>query len=427
MQTADMFKIPFSVIIGVGTLLGTWVGAEESGLNPALDYFLTDATLWKAPAAEVEQRLKPEGLRRDAVSNVVSLGEPRDLMQREAKILGSVKVWNVRLVLGTELQWVTFDLMPPPTLSLGLSKVEFRNVMKSVQEGVALQLKVKSTPHPIDSPPDEKDKTYKVSSERWVGEDLQMILFAVTHEAGSKFDVQRLQLKVGVAAKGEPMALKLPTLKADRASGTLLLQDLPKVPAWPGKHEEWAVLEQAVAATGKPCDRHGIREYAAYGTSWAGLFVEGLHRLCVMSGVKYAPIIPNIWVPTEMAKLQTACATAAKKLGKSAPQTLTNLLDVNPDVLRTARVTPPLQTQFITALKQALEARRPLIWYGALSVFPQTGVPAKSNPVGVRLIIGLAEKEGEVIFADEEGRPAMRMKIPDAMAAAYMVDAITAK
>jgi len=59
--------------------------AEDAKPASALDFLLTDRSLWELPTADLEKRLKPEGLRRDAVSNVVSLGEPREMMEREAK------------------------------------------------------------------------------------------------------------------------------------------------------------------------------------------------------------------------------------------------------------------------------------------------------------------------------------------------------
>ena len=402
--------------------------AEDAKPASALDFLLTDRSLWELPTAELETRLKPEGLRRDAVSNVVSLGEPREMMEREAKLFGAVNVWTARLEMGTKLNWLTFDLLPPANLAQFLSKADYRNIIKTVEDNAALLTKAKPTIHPMDTMPDPKDKTFKVTAERWVGTDVQIILFAVSREVGPKFTVQRLQLKVGaVASKGEPYAMQPPTLKSDRANGILLLEGMPAEPNWPEKHPEWVVLEQALAAVGKPCDRNGIREYYIYGTSWAGLFIEGMERLCMMSGVKTTTLVPSTWTATELAKIQASCAAAAKKLGKTAPQTLTNLLDVNPDVLRAARATPAALPPFTTAVKQTLESRRPLIWFGAMKLFPQTGLPADAGLIAIRLIIGMDEKQGELIFANAQGQPAARMKIADALASAYLVQAISAK
>ena len=330
--------------------------------------------------------------------------------------------------MGTKLNWLTFDLVPPANLAQFLSKADFRAIVKTVEDNAALLSKAKPTIHPMDTMPDPKDKTFKVTTERWVGADTQIILFAVSREIGPKFNVQRLQLKVGaVASKGEPYALQPPTLKSDRSSGILLLEGMPGEPNWPEKHPEWVVLEQALAAVSKPCDRNGIREYYAYGTSWAGLFIEGIDRLTAMSGIKSTALVTSIWTPTELAKIQANCAIAAKKLGKNAPQTLTNLLDVNPEVLRAARSTPATLPAFTTAVKQTLESRRPLIWYGAMKLFPQTGLPADAGPIAIRLIIGMDEKQGELIFGNSQGQPAARMKIADALASAYLVQSISAK
>ena len=146
-----------------------------------------------------------------------------------------------------------------------------------------------------------------------------------------------------------------------------------------------------------------------------------------MSGVKTTTLVPSTWTATELTKIQASCAAAAKKLGKTSPRTLTNLLDINPDVLRAARATPAALPPFTTAVKQTLESRRPLIWFGAMKIFPQTGLPADAGLIAIRLIIGMDEKQGELIFANPQGQPAARMKIADALASAYLVQAISAK
>lgn len=408
-------------------LMTSFVQAEVEGPNPMLDYFLRDSVLWKLPTAEMEKRLKPEGYQRNPTTSIGSLGEPRDLMKRGCMMFGGVKIWNVQLYMGEHLNRAIFQLAPPPSLGQPLTKAELRTILQSVHDGLTAQLKIKPTPYLLFRPQEEKAKAIKPSAERWVGPELQAILVSTVKEAGPKIEVQELSLTLGAAATGEPMPLKPPTLKVDRASGTLLLQDLPGAPVWPGKNDDWGPLEQALAMIGKPCDRNSILFYADYGVPWPISFIERLHALCTLSGVKETPLIPNVWIPAENAKLKASCLAAGKKLSKPAPQTLENLLDLDPDVLRVARATPTVVAQFTVAFKKSLEARQPLYWYGVYKGLTQSGLPAGSGSTGVRLLIGLAEKEGEVICADAEGRPGPRMKIPDAIASSYLIQAITAK
>jgi hypothetical protein len=385
----------------------------------ALDYFLSEETLWTLDAAKVEQRLKPEGFVRSAVSGATTLGEPRDLMLREAHVFHDVPVWSVKLDITTSLNQVILDFFPPLNLALVLSKGDFKNLSNKVQEALNTRLKVKSKPHSTDWQPAEKN--FKVTCERWVGKDYQCVFSTLVYEAGTVFRVERCDLKIArTVAPGDVLLTKPLVPTVDRASGIITLEGIPQIPEWPGRHAEWAVLEQALAIAGKRSDRNGIREFSRMGTTWPTGFVPGCDRLFAMAEAKLTPVIPNVFQVEELAKLERACAVAAKKLGKPSPQRILNLVDVTPDVLRAARATPTMVTQFTGALKQALNSGKPLFWVGATSMYPET--PAADKPkLGTRLIVGYDTKQDEVIFADAAGLPVAHQKTADAIACAYYV------
>ncbi len=392
---------------------------EASARKGTMDYLLSDDTLWSLDAAGVEKRLKPEGFVRNAQSGAVTLGEPREMMLREAHIFSDVAVWNVKLDVTDSLNQVILDLLPPPNLALFLSKGDLKILSNKVQEALTTRLKVKPKPHSTDWQPAEK--VYKTTCERWIGKDYQCVFSTLVYEAGGTFKVERCDLKIArTVAPGELLLTKPLVPTVDRATQVITLEGIPQIPDWPGKHAEWAVLEQALAAAGKRSDRNGIRELSRMGSSWPTVFVPGCERLFAMAEAKVTPILPNVFQVEELAKLEKACTMAAKKLAKPSPQKIQNLVDINPDVLRAARATPTMLTQFTGALKQALNSGKPLFWVGATSMYPE--IPAADKPkLGTRLIVGYDGKQDEVIFADAAGHPASRQKTADAIACAYYV------
>jgi hypothetical protein len=284
-------------------------------------------------------------------------------------------------------------------------------------------LGTKSSPHPYDAA--DPGKAGRATCQRWIGKELQAVLTTLTLERGA-FTPQRLELRITAAVPpGKPPGTR-PVPNVNRATGVTVLDEFPAVPDWPGSHPDWQVLEQGLAAAGKASDRNGIREYYHYGVNWALAFVDGLRRLSQMSGAKLTDVIPLVHQPPESEKLSRNCAAAARKLGKPSPQVLQSLLDLDPDVLRAARTGGTAVPQFTAALTQALAGGRPLLWYGWRGLLPET--PPHTGPgTSVRLIIGYASKEGEVIFAAPDGKPGPRMKISDALAASLYVCEIREK
>jgi hypothetical protein len=212
----------------------------------------------------------------------------------------------------------------------------------------------------------------------------------------------------------------------NRATGVTVLEAFPPVPDWPGSHPDWLVLEQALAAAGKAADRNAILEYYHYGVSWPLTFIEGARRLTQIPGLKLTDVVPLIQQPAELEKLNRNCAAAARKLGKPSPQVLQNLSDLDPGVLRAARTGGSAVPQFTSALTQSLAGGRPLFWFGWRGLLPET--PPHTEPgTTVRLLIGYARNEGEVIFAAPDGKPGIRMKASDALAASLYVGAIREK
>src|SRR5687768_15069256 len=95
--------MPAAVIVWILSTAGVFAQA----INPSgrLDFFLTDAALWKLPAAEVAQRLQPLGYVVNPTTGFTTLGEPRDMMKRKAHLfLEALPVWNVRLLHNENLR-----------------------------------------------------------------------------------------------------------------------------------------------------------------------------------------------------------------------------------------------------------------------------------------------------------------------------------
>ena len=422
-----IFRMTFLFQLAILTVMFTGSSrTEEPTRKGSLDYFMTEETLWTLDPAALEKRLLPEGWVRDPKSQGISFGDAREMMMRESHILKDARVWGVKLELIGTLNLVYLDFLPPPNLAPFFTKSDFRALSKKIEDGVGAWLKVKPLPYTPDWLPQEK--TYKPTCLRWLSKDFQCILNTLTQEVGSTFKVIRFELKIGRAENTqEELPAKPPVAKIDRAARTIVLEGIPGISNWPAKHPEWSILEQALLAIGKRADRNAIREHYSYGSPWVTIFVGGVDRLVLAAGAKITPIIPYVYSATEQPKIEQSCLAAAKKLNKTAPQTLVNLLDVSPDVLRAARATPNVVAQFTTSLKTSLAANRPLFWVGFLGVFPETNAPPGTVPVGTRLMIGLDELQGEVIFADPSGKAGTRMKIADAIASSYFVHSLISK
>ena len=397
-------------------------GAQISPVPGGLDFFVTDAALWRLPAAELPERLKAFGYTVDAAAGTSTLGEPRDMMKRSAHLfLPDLAVWKATLSQRATLAAVSFDLLPPATLTKALTKPSMRTLTKQLEEQLSAVMKSSPTQHPNDygtAPP-----PYKVTSQRWVGKNVQAVLMTAVTETRTAFTVQSITLRLlPVIPPGKSPVAKALAAKIDRGTGVVLLEGFPALPQWEGSHPAWAVLEQALWAIGLDSDRNGILECYGLGTGWVVSFATGLQRLATMAGGKVIEVSPVVHQSSEILKLTKSCEAAAKKLGKRSPQSLDSLQDVDPDVLRAARSSGNGLTQFTAALKQAIAAGRPLFWYGWTGLYPETPATTGTTPV-VRLMIGYAPKEGDVIFADAAGKPGIRMKLADALAASlYTVD-----
>ena len=363
-----------------------------------LDYFLNDRSLWELPAGELAEKLKPSGYVANATTGVISLGEPKDMLKQKACLFDpELPVWKVILTQGTTLRTVTLDFLPPAALARTPDKPGFRTLARRLEERLTAVMKSQPAIHLNDGDPPPAG--VKVTSQRWIGEHLQVVL--ITTAVDSRvFVPQRLDLKIMLAVKpGKPAIAKAPVMTMDKASGVATLQGMPPVPAWPGSHPEYGVLEQALEAIGKTSDRNGIIEYYSRGSAWPVVFTYGLQQLAVMAGAKMTAIVPQVHGGAELAKLTRNCQAAAKKIKKNAPEVLGNIIDVDPEVLRLARTGGTAVPQFTAALKQALSAGRPLIWLGWRGFLPELP-PVEGPMLAIRLIIGYAPKEGDVIFAD---------------------------
>lgn len=400
------------------------VRAQVSPLAGGLDFFLTDESLWALPAAELAEKLQPSGYTTDAKTSAVTLGEPRDMMKRQAHLFtAELAVWKATLTPGATLRSATFDLLPPAALAKTPSKTDFRSMTRRLEEHLSVTMKVPAAPHPSEY--NAADGSVKSTCQRWVGKNLQAILITAATETRAAFTPRRIELKVLPAIPpGQPAIAKVPVVKTDRSTGVVVLDEFPALPEWDGSHPDWLVLEQALWAIGKNSDRNGILECYSYGTSWVGSFVTSLQRLVAMSGARAADVSPPVHQGAELIKLGRNCDAAAKKLGKHSPEKVQNLIDIDPDVLRMARSGGNSLAQFGAALKQAIAGGRPLLWYGWHGIYPEIPKADASPGTVVRLIIGYAQKEGEVIFADAAGKPGARMKIADALAASLYTIAI---
>lgn len=395
---------------------------QASPFAGGLEFILTEDSLWSLPSAELPEKLKPVGYTVDAATGAITLGEPRDMMKRQAHLFtAELPVWKATLTWGTTLRSVLLDFLPPSSVAKTPSKADFRSIARRLEEHLTTTLKTPPELHPY---PGIISPGVKVTSQRWIGKTVQVVLVTSAVETSASFVPQLLQLSVLQAIPpGKPSISKAPAAKVDRASGEVILEGLPALPDWVGSHPEWLVLEQALWCIGKSSDRNGILEYYGFGTSWLASFVVGIQRLVSMSGARTVEISPMVHQPAELARLLKNCDAAAKKLGKHSPEKINNLIDIDGDVLRMARTGGNSLTQFTAGLKQALSSGRPTLWYGWRGLFAESPKSEGAPTPVVRLIIGYAPKEGDVIFADRAGKPGVRMKIADAIAASlYTVD-----
>ena len=411
-----------AVLFLVGGISMLTRAQQDSPFAGGLGFFLSEDSLWSLPAAELPERLKPVGYTVDAVSGSITLGEPRDMMKRQAHLFtAELPVWKATLTKGTALRSVLLDFLPPASVAKTPAKADFRSITRRLEEHLTVTLKTPPELHPY---PGTISPGLKATSQRWIGKTIQVILVSSALETKTSFVPQLLQLSVLPAiAPGKPSITKAPAAKVDRASGVVVLEGVPALPEWEGSHPGWLILEQALWSVGKNSDRNGIVECYSYGTSWPDSFVIGIQRLAAMSKAKTVEISPMVHRPEELAKLTKSCDAAAKKLGKHSPEKIINLSDIDANVLRAARSSGNALTQFTTALKQAISGGRPPFWFGWRGIFDESPKSEGAPTPVVRLIIGYAPKEGEVIFADASGMPGIRMKIADALAASlYTVD-----
>ncbi len=425
-QTGGMLFTLIRSFCAVLLLVGGFsIRAQAQQVSPfagGLGFFLSEDSLWSMPAAELPERLKSVGYTVDAASGAITLGEPRDMMKRQAHLFtADLPVWKATLTKGTTLRSVLLDFLPPASVAKTPAKADFRSITRRLEEHLTATLKSPPELHPY---PGTIYPGVKATSQRWIGKTIQVILVTSALETKTSFVPQSLQLSLLPAIPpGKPSITKAPAAKVDRVSGVVVLEGVPALPEWEGSHPAWVILEQALWSVGKNSDRNGIIECYSYGTGWMESFVSGIRRLTVMAGAKTVEISPMIHQPAELARLLKNCDAAAKKLGKHSPESINNLVDIDPDVLRMARTSGNALTQFTAALKQAVSGGRPPFWYGWRGIFDENPKPEGAPTPVVRLIIGYAPKEGELIFADASGKPGSRMKITDALAASlYTVD-----
>lgn len=413
-------------------LLLIWQGATVSHAEPAadkgsLDYFFSERELWILEGPKVEARLVPEGLTKVPTSGEINLGDERIMMAKNAHIFQSYKVWKAKLGIGKQLALVIFDFVPPPTLAQPMSKGEFKTTLNKLETALTNRFKSKPTLYFHDSPP--QSKVNKITCLRWVDADHQCILTTTTQESGSGFQLLRFDLKLRKSwPAGDLGVTKSPALKFDRSTGISLLEGLPQVPAWAGQHPEWSLLEQSLACIGKKSDRNAMTDKEnSRSVWWPHGFSLSFEQIAQLSQAKVTAVVPSQGEPAALAKLQSLCVPAARKLGKNAPQKLVSLTDLDPDVLRAVRATPAATSPFVSSIKQALASSKPVFWIGCTKMFPEKNSPQNPDPIASRLIIGINEKESELIFADAAGKPGPSMKAADALAGCFYAAVVTQK
>jgi hypothetical protein len=395
---------------------------SHAAAQTPLDFFVTDPSLWKLAPAELEARLAPLGYKAATPADgSATLGDPRDLMKRKAQLAPGLPVWNVKLAPSTTLRRATISLLPPATVGTPPTKSEFRATSKAAADFIQKSLRSQPKPWIIDY----ANPGRKTECLRWTSDSLQVVLTSSSLDSGT-FTPERLDLKImPSAAPGTPPNAKPAAPTPDRTTGTIRLSGIPGFNPWPGHPPDWAVVEQALWALGKSSDRNAILEYSDLGPSWPGSFCPAISHVTRASLAKPIVLVPEIHAAPEAAKLATACQAAAKKIGQPAPQTVQNLLDIHPEVLRLARASQPQTALLSAAIRKALDAGQPILWLGWRGLYQETPeTPEKPTPA-IRLISGLDPRNGRVLFTATTGQPDGDMATSDALAASFQIIALS--
>lgn len=398
------------------------VPAQAVKFPGSLSFFLDDAELWKMPVADLPAKLEPYGYARDPKSGYQWFGEPRDMLKRKAHFLSPDNpVWAAQLAIGTTLRSAQLTFLPPPAVAQLPDKSAWRALIKRLEDGLTASLKTKPAPHPPEISFPHADG--KPASSRWIGSGVSVVLTAYHRESGRTFIPVLLNIRITPAiAAGKPPISKPPVPREDKETGAVVLNGLPAVPEWEGSHPDWIVLEQALGAIGLGGDRNGIREQFHYGISWSDSFCLGIDRLSAMSGARAVAVEPYVLAPVPRAALLKSVTAAGKKLNKASPQALQNLIDVDPAVLRLARTGGNAVPQFMAAVKKAISAGRPVLWYGFRGIYPEDpAVPAGPSTASLRLITGYVPSDGLLVFAGPDGKPGARIKAADALASSFYI------
>lgn len=408
----------------LAALLVTTTAAPAQAVNlpGSLTFFLDDAELWIMPVADLPAKLKPYGYATDPKSGYQWLGEPLDMMKRKAHFLSPDNpVWAAQMALGATLRSAQFTFLPPATVARLPDKSAWRALIKRLEDGLTAALRVKPSPHPPEIAFPHADG--KPASSRWIGSGVSVVLTAYHREAGRTFIPVLLDVRITpVVAPGKPPVSKPPLPKGDKETGAVILDGVPAVSEWEGSHPDWLVMEQALGAIGLAGDRNGIREQFHYGISWPDSFCLGIDRLAAMSGARALALEPYVLAPVPRAALLKSVTAAGRKLNKPSPQVLLSITEVDPSVLSLARTGGSAVPQFMAAVKKAIAAGRPVLWYGLRGIYPEApAVPSGPPALSFRLITGYVPADGLLVFSGPDGRPAGRIKASDALAASYYI------
>jgi hypothetical protein len=394
----------------------------------SLNFFLDDPAIWKLSAEDLAARLGPSGYAPDPKSGHHWLGEPREMLKRQAHLISPDNpVWGAQLAVGLKLNSAQFNFLPPASIAKTPDRNDWRALIKRLEEGLTAVLGTKPSAHPPEILYPEADS--KSLALRWITPSVSAVLTAYHRESARTFTPVLLQVRLTPAATpGKPSISKPPVPAADRKTGTVILEGLPPLPEWEGSHADWAIIEQALHAAGLASDRNGIREHHLHGISWPEVFCLGMQRIAAMSGGRAVALEPYVLAPASMPKLLTELTAAGKKLNRPAPHVLQNIHEVDSVVLRAARTRGNTVPLLMSAVKKALAAGRPVVWYGFRGIYAEEpAVPPGSLALSLRLIIGCAPAEESFIFAGPDGKPGARIKAADALAASFYIADIQRK
>jgi hypothetical protein len=394
----------------------------------SLNFFLDDPAIWKLSAEDLAARLGPSGYAPDPKSGHHWLGEPREMLKRQAHLISPDNpVWGAQLAVGLKLNSAQFNFLPPASIAKTPDRNDWRALIKRLEEGLTAVLGTKPSAHPPEILYPEADS--RSLALRWITPSVSAVLTAYHRESGRTFTPVLLQVRLTpAAAPGKPSISKPPVPAADRKTGAVILEGLPPLPEWEGSHPDWAIIEQALHAAGLASDRNGIREHHLHGISWPEVFCLGMQRIAAMSGGRAVALEPYVLAPASMPKLLTELTAAGKKLNRPAPQVLQNIHEVDSVVLRAARTRGNTVPLLMSAVKKALAAGRPVVWYGFRGIYAEEpAVPPGSLALSLRLIIGCAPAEESFIFAGPDGKPGARIKVADALAASFYIADIQRK